>query len=157
MILEISLIYWDYLWIFTWNFVANRDYSIGELSGPKQAIFRLLCLVLVSSEPPTPLQIGPYTLQICTDLRGGGGKKSVVLIQIFDTHWRTLFSPCIFPLHVGSYTVVARHPCDAGRSSLTDSPIHSDGKHTRPTHWIHLAASYCNIYWVTLTFCASYI
>ncbi len=48
-----------------------RDCSIGKISGLNQAIFSLFCLLLASSKPPTPLHTGPFTLQICTDLRGG--------------------------------------------------------------------------------------
>ncbi len=44
--------------------------SIRKLSGLKLAIFRLFCLVLASSKPPTPIHIGLFTPLICADLRG---------------------------------------------------------------------------------------
>ena len=46
--------------------LLDRDCSIGKLL----AIFRLFCLVLASSKPPTPIHIGPFTPLICADLRG---------------------------------------------------------------------------------------
>ncbi len=63
------------------------------------------CLVLASSKPPTPLHTGPFTTQICTDLRGVknpreiggnppiGGKEQCLQDTHAQTHTRMTGNP----------------------------------------------------------------